>query len=67
MAVAGLPQSYVPGKSMAAVAASSFEGETGFAVGISTISQDGRWVHKISGNSNSRGDLGITVGTGLMW
>lgn len=67
MAVAGLPQSYVPGKSMAAIAASSFEGETGFAVGISTISQDGRWVHKISGNSNSRGDVGITVGTGLMW
>ena len=67
MAVAGLPQSYVPGKSMAAVAASSFEGETGFAVGISTISDDGRWVNKISGNSNSKGDVGVTVGTGFMW
>ncbi|MGO4777677.1 YadA-like family protein, partial [Lysobacter sp. 2RAB21] len=55
MAVAGLPQSYMPGKSMAAIAASSFRGETGFAIGISTITEDGRYVYKLSGNSNSRG------------
>ncbi|MGN7919257.1 YadA-like family protein [Lysobacter sp. 22409] len=67
MAVAGLPQSYMPGKSMAAIAASSFRGETGFAIGVSTISEDGRWVYKFSGNSNSKGDVGVTVGAGLMW
>ncbi|MBX9403599.1 YadA family autotransporter adhesin [Lysobacter sp. BMK333-48F3] len=67
MAVAGLPQAYVPGKSMAAVAASSFRGETGFAIGVSTISEDGRYVYKFSGNSNSQGDVGVTVGAGIMW
>ncbi|QQQ03270.1 YadA family autotransporter adhesin [Lysobacter enzymogenes] len=67
MAVAGLPQSYMPGKSMAAIAASSFRGESGFAVGISTISEDGRYVYKLSGNSNSKGDVGVTVGAGIVW
>ncbi len=67
MAVAGLPQAYVPGKSMAAVAASSFRGETGFAIGVSTISEDGRYVYKFSGNSNSEGDVGVTIGAGVMW
>ncbi|QWP74871.1 YadA-like family protein [Lysobacter sp. K5869] len=67
MAVAGLPQSYMPGKSMAAVAASSFRGESGFAIGISTISEDGRYVYKLSGNSNSKGDVGVTVGAGIVW
>ena len=67
MAVAGLPQSYMPGKSMAAIAASSFRGESGFAIGISTITEDGRYVYKISGNSNSKGDVGVTVGAGIVW
>ncbi|QQP97656.1 YadA family autotransporter adhesin [Lysobacter enzymogenes] len=67
MAVAGLPQSYMPGKSMAAIAASSFRGESGFAIGISTISEDGRYVYKLSGNSNSKGDVGVTIGAGLVW
>ncbi|ROU05704.1 YadA family autotransporter adhesin [Lysobacter enzymogenes] len=67
MAVAGLPQSYMPGKSMAAIAASSFRGESGFAIGISTISEDGRYVYKLSGNSNSKGDVGVTVGAGIVW
>ena len=67
MAVAGLPQSYMPGKSMAAIAASTFRGETGFAIGISTITEDGRYVYKLSGNSNSRGDVGVTVGAGIVW
>lgn len=67
MAVAGLPQSYMPGKSMAAIAASSFRGESGFAIGISTITEDGRYVYKLSGNSNSRGDVGVTVGAGVVW
>ncbi|MBT2748908.1 MULTISPECIES: YadA-like family protein [unclassified Lysobacter] len=67
MAVAGLPQSYMPGKSMAAIAASSFRGETGFAIGVSTITEDGRYVYKLSGNSNSRGDVGVTVGAGIVW
>ncbi|MGO1071718.1 YadA-like family protein [Lysobacter sp. CA199] len=67
MAVAGLPQSYMPGKSMAAIAASTFRGESGFAIGVSTITEDGRYVYKLSGNSNSRGDVGVTIGAGIVW
>ncbi|WP_200948980.1 YadA family autotransporter adhesin, partial [Frateuria sp. Soil773] len=67
MAMAGLPQAYEPGKSMASVAASSFRGESSLAVGVSTISESGRWVYKLTGSTNSRGDGGVTVGAGMQW
>lgn len=67
MAMAGLPQAYLPGKSMASVAASSFHGESSLAIGVSMISQNGRWVYKLSGTDDSRGDAGVTVGAGIQW
>jgi autotransporter adhesin len=67
MAMAGLPQAYSPGKSMAAAAVSSFHGESGVAVGVSTISDSGRWVYKLTGSANTRGDTGVTVGAGVQW
>ena len=67
MAMAGLPQAYEPGKSMAAVAAGSFRGESSIAVGVSTISEGGRWVYKLTGSTDSRGDAGVTIGAGMQW
>ncbi|ULU26391.1 hypothetical protein DYST_03337 [Dyella terrae] len=67
MAMAGLPQSYEPGHSMAAVAAGTFRGESSIAIGVSTISQGGRWVYKLTGSADSRGDAGFSVGAGMMW
>ena len=34
-AAASIPQSYVPGKSLAALGAATYRGESGFAVGVS--------------------------------
>jgi len=67
MAMAGLPQAYEPGKSMAAVAAGTFRSESSLAIGVSTISEGGRWVYKMTGSVDTRGDGGVSVGAGMQW
>ncbi|MCQ9327413.1 YadA family autotransporter adhesin, partial [Neisseria dentiae] len=67
MAVAGLPQAYMPGKSMVAVAGGVYRGESGYAVGYSSISDNGNWVIKGSATGNSRGHYGATAGVGYQW
>ncbi|MEO4177708.1 YadA-like family protein [Acinetobacter pittii] len=67
MATAGLPQAYIPGKSMMAISGGTYRGESGYAIGMSSISDNGKWVFKMSGSGNSRGDFGGTVGAGIQW
>ena len=67
MAAAGLPQAYLPGKSMIAVSASTYRGQQGYAVGISTISDSGNWIIKGFATGNSKGHFGATVGAGYQW
>lgn len=67
MATAGLPQAYLPGKSMMAISGATWQGESGYAVGYSGISPNGHWLLKVSGNSSSRGDFGGAVGVGYQW
>ncbi|WGE61348.1 YadA-like family protein [Actinobacillus equuli] len=66
-AAAGLPQVYVPGKSMVAAAAGTFKGESALAVGYSRSSDNGKVILKLQGNANTRGDLGGSVGVGYQW
>ncbi|MDR6094590.1 YadA-like family protein [Stenotrophomonas sp. SORGH_AS_0321] len=67
MAVASLPQPSEAGRSMASFAAGSFNGESGMAVGLSGVSDGGRWIYKFSGSTNTRGDGGVAVGAGIQW
>ena len=67
MATAGLPQAYLPGKSMIAVAGGHYKGETGYALGLSSISDSGNWVFKATASGNSRNNFGGTVGAGYQW
>ena len=67
IATAGLPQAYLPGKSMMAIGGGYYQGETGYAVGFSTISDSGNWVIKATGSGNSRGNFGASVGAGYQW
>lgn len=67
MATAGLPQAYLPGKSMLAVAGSTYRGATGVALGVSTITDNGKWVIKGSVNTNNKGHVGATLGAGYQW
>ncbi|WP_408952207.1 YadA-like family protein [Lysobacter sp. Hz 25] len=67
MAMAGLPQAYLPGKSMLAVAAGGYQGEYGMAVGLSGITENGRWVYKAQASGNTARDWGFSVGAGIQW
>ncbi|MBR5676129.1 MAG: YadA-like family protein, partial [Neisseriaceae bacterium] len=66
MATAGLPQTYLPGKSMLAVSGGHYKGETGYALGLSSISDSGNWVFKATASGNSRGNVGGTIGAGCV-
>lgn len=67
MAVAGLPQPDGPGKSMVALAGSVYRGQTGQALGVSTISENDHWIYKAAVSTNSRGTYGAVVGAGYQW
>ncbi|MDH3003013.1 YadA-like family protein [Pasteurella multocida] len=66
-AAAGLPQAYLPGKSMVAAAVGTYKGESAIAVGVSRISDNGKVIIKLTGNTNSRGDFGASIGAGYQW
>ena len=67
IATAGLPQAYLPGKNMMAIAGGTYEGEAGYAIGFSTISDNGKWIIKATGSGNSRGKFGASIGAGYQW
>ncbi|MFZ7236132.1 YadA-like family protein [Avibacterium gallinarum] len=66
-ATAGLPQVYMPGKSMVAAAAGTYKGQGAIAVGYSRASDNGKVILKLTGNANTRGDFGGSVGVGYQW
>jgi autotransporter adhesin len=67
MAMASLPQAYLPGRSMMSMGGGAWRGESGMAIGLSTVSDSGRWVVKGAVSSSSRGDYGGAVGVGYQW
>lgn len=67
MAVASLPQPYRPDQSMLGVALGGFNGQAGFALGVSRITGDGSWVLKANANVNTNGNVGVGVGAGFTW
>ncbi|SFQ36653.1 YadA family autotransporter adhesin [Variovorax sp. 770b2] len=67
MAMSGLPQAYIPGKNMVAGSAAGYEGQSAIAIGYSSITDNGRWVMKLTGSANSRGSVGVTAGAGFQW
>ncbi|NLY64423.1 MAG: hypothetical protein GX070_05635, partial [Alcaligenaceae bacterium] len=67
MAVAGLPQAYLPGKSMVSMAGGVYASESGYAIGASTVTENGKWVLKGSVAGSSRGQMGATIGAGYQW
>ena len=66
-AAAGLPQVYLPGKSMVAASAGTFKGQNALAIGYSRSSDNGKVILKLQGNANTQGDVGGSVGVGYQW
>jgi autotransporter adhesin len=67
IAAASLPQPYAPNQSSLGVGMGSFRGEAGIAVGMSKISESGRFILKANVSSDTRGDVGAGVGAGIVW
>lgn len=67
MAMASLPQPYAPGASMTAAGMSTYRGQSSMAVGVSHISNNGRWVSKLQGSTDTQGSFGVAVGVGYQW
>ena len=62
MAMANLPQSWKPGQTGVSAGASNYRGQQGYALGISTMSNNGKWVVKGSVAGSSRGSVGAAAG-----
>ncbi|MDR6889727.1 MULTISPECIES: YadA family autotransporter adhesin [Variovorax] len=67
MAMAGMPQAYLPGKSMLSAGVGSYGGQGAVAIGMSKLSDNGRWVVKFAGSADSRGKVGMSAGAGFHW
>ncbi|ELA08128.1 hypothetical protein MOMA_06191 [Moraxella macacae 0408225] len=67
MAMASMPQAYLPGKSMVSGGMASYNGQGAVAVGISKLSDNGRWVIKVNGSADTQGNAGAAVGAGFHW
>ncbi len=65
MAMAGLPQAFIAGKSMAVGATSYYNGEGAVAIGLSKVSDNGRWVIKTGISADTGGEVGGTFGAGM--
>jgi autotransporter adhesin len=67
MAMAALPQPYAPGASMTSGSMGTYRGESAMALGVSRISDNGRWVTKLQATTNTQREFGASVGVGYQW
>ncbi|MGO1757317.1 MAG: YadA-like family protein, partial [Psychrobacter sp.] len=65
MAMSSLPQAYIPGKSMVGGGVATYNGESAVAVGVSKVSDNGRWIMKINGTADTQGNAGGAIGAGF--
>ena len=62
MAMANLPQPAYAGEGGMSLGVGTYQGESGYAVGYSAISENGNWVFKASATGNSQGKFGAGAG-----
>lgn len=67
IATAGLLQSYKPGQSVFTAAAGQYQGQSSIAVGISHLSENGKYGIKLSITTNSQKEMGSSIGIGYFW
>ncbi|APX64478.1 YadA C-terminal domain-containing protein [Acinetobacter schindleri] len=67
IAIASLPQPTNAGHSMVSFSVGQWEKEQGYAVGVSGVTENNKWVYKAAGTGNSRGDFGGGMSFGFQW
>ncbi|MBV4397056.1 YadA-like family protein [Advenella alkanexedens] len=66
-AVATLGQAYQPGQSAFSVGGGTWRGEAGYAVGLSTVSENGKWLLKGAVSGSGRGGAGGGASVTYLW
>ena len=67
MAMGSIPQSIYAGKSLAGAGVASIGGQTALALGLSGVSDGGRWIYKASAMVNTQKKVGVGVGAGFQF
>ncbi|XKF17019.1 YadA-like family protein [Halomonas sp. BLK-85] len=67
IAASSVPQAWRSGESMVSVGAGTYGGESAVAVGVSRLSDNGRWIIQGKVTGDSQGEFGAGVGAGWHW
>ena len=67
IAMAGLVQAYEAGDNLMSVGMGSFQGEYSLAMGLSGVTDNGKYLYKAQASSNTRKDFGFSVSAGWRW
>ncbi len=66
-ALASLPQSYIPGKSMVAIGTGVYRSKQAVALGVSRISDNGKIILKINASHDTTGNTTFGAGAGFLF
>ena len=67
IAIASLPQPTEAGKSMISFGTGAWESEQGYAMGVSGITSNNKWVYKAAASADNRGKFVGGLSVGLQW
>ncbi|WP_296288135.1 YadA-like family protein [Pseudomonas sp.] len=67
IAIASLPQPMVNGGSTTAVGMGTFNGQSAVSVGMSHVSNDGKWTTKLGGSTDTQGRFSAGGSVGYNW
>ncbi|MBB4864078.1 autotransporter adhesin [Pseudomonas nitritireducens] len=67
IAIASLPQPMINGGSTTAVGVGTFNGQSAVSVGVSHVSNDGKWTTKLGGSTDTQGKFSAGGSVGYNW
>ena len=67
MAIGSIPPAYRPGQTGLGAATASYHGQSALAIGLTGISENGRWGARLSGSADTRGSYGVSAGLTHFW
>lgn len=67
MAAATIPQSILPGKGMVGAAMGTYNGQAAMALGLSKVTDNGKWVIRATLTGDTQKKYGAAVGAGFHW